>query len=185
VYAGRLVREKGVAVLIEAFRQVVAQNPSARLVIAGAGPELEPLRARVARHNLQQAVQLVGHMPRPQLEHHIQTAWVQVVPSLWAEPFGRVAVEAMMRGAAVIASDTGGLAEIVAHNQTGLLVPPGNSEALAQALLDLLGNRQRSEQLGWAGRARALAEFNDTEIVLQHEAIFRRVVYPARQNPIP
>jgi glycosyltransferase involved in cell wall biosynthesis len=86
-------------------------------------------------------------------------AWVQVVPSLWAEPFGMVAIEAMMRGTAVLASRGGGLAEIVRDGETGRLLPPGDVAAWSSALLALLQSPALAEQYGAAGRERALQEY--------------------------
>ena len=68
------------------------------------------------------------------MERRFAPAWVQSVPSTWSEPFGNVALEAMMRGIAVVSSDCGGLPELVRDGETGFLVPPGDEKALAAAL---------------------------------------------------
>jgi glycosyltransferase involved in cell wall biosynthesis len=99
------------------------------------------------------------------MERCFASAWVQVVPSRWAEPFGLAAVDAMMRGTAVIASDSGGLSEIVREGETGFLIPPGNVGALAKALLCLLQNREWAEQMGRAGRQVAVDQFSETTFV--------------------
>ncbi|MCS6859687.1 MAG: glycosyltransferase family 4 protein [Abditibacteriales bacterium] len=137
-FAARLVWEKGADVLLQAFAKVVKGIPEARLLIAGDGPERERLQSMITDWGLSAQVSLLGHLSRADVERHFATAWVQVVPSRWAEPFGLVAAEAMMRGTAVIASSSGGLAEIVRDGQTGFLVPPGNAAALAEALARLL-----------------------------------------------
>jgi len=108
---------------------------------------------------------MLGHLSHPEMECLFDGAWVQTVPSLWAEPFGLVAVEAMMRGTAVVASDSGGLSEIVQHGRTGFLIPTGNIRALAEALLLLLKDRGLAEQMGEAGHEIALARFNETAYV--------------------
>jgi glycosyltransferase involved in cell wall biosynthesis len=99
------------------------------------------------------------------MEQRFDQAWVQVVPSRWAEPFGMVAAEAMMRGTAVVASGSGGLLEVVQNGHTGLLVPPESVDSLAQALLTLLRDRPLAETMGQAGRAVALAHFSETVFV--------------------
>ena len=86
---------------------------------------------------------------------------MQVVPSRWEEPFGLVAAEAMMGGTAVIASNTGGLAEFVRHNETGLLVAPQDAQALAEALLSLLENREQAGCMGLSGRAFAMQHLTE------------------------
>jgi len=159
-FAGRLVPEKGVDVLLRAFAEVVAEIPEARLLLAGAGPERERLEQLIVDLRLSSQVAMLGQLPPGELERRFGSAWVQIVPSRWEEPFGVVATEAMMRGTAVIASSTGGLTEIVQHGQTGLLVPPGDPDALAAALLELFRVRESAERMGQAGREVALAHFS-------------------------
>lgn len=159
-FAGRLVREKGAHVLIEAFEKVVQRLPDAKLLIAGDGPERGSLERYVQEKSLRKAIEFLGFVTQETMTESLQAAWVQVVPSLWAEPFGIVAVEAMMRGQAVIASDHGGLREIVANGKTGFLVPPDDSESLAQALLRIFEDRDQLEAMGVAGYARAVENFS-------------------------
>jgi glycosyltransferase involved in cell wall biosynthesis len=164
-FAGRLVREKGVDVLLRAFAKVEPHTPDVRLLVVGDGPEREALGRLIIDLGISSSVSMLGHLPRPEMERDFATAWVQVVPSRWAEPFGIVAPEAMMRGTAVVASASGGLAEIVQDSQTGFLVPPGDAGALAEALLKLLQDRELAEQMGKAGREVALARFNEQTYV--------------------
>jgi glycosyltransferase involved in cell wall biosynthesis len=118
---------------------------------------------------------LLGHLPRSVLEEKLAQAWVQVIPSRWAEPFGIVAIEAMMRGTAVIATDIGGLPEIVHHQQTGLLIPRENIEALATSLEYLLQNRDLAEQMGQKGREIALAHFTDNHFIDQFLDLYQKI----------
>lgn len=174
-FAGRLVREKGVDVLLRAFARVVAEIPTARLLLAGDGPERKRLTKLTAELGLSATVSMLGHLSREQLERARAGAWVQCVPSRWAEPFGMVAAEAMMRGTAVVASRCGGLTEIVQDGRTGILVPPGDAEALAEALLRLLGNRELAEQMGRAGREVALARFSEGAFVDRLEQLHQEL----------
>jgi glycosyltransferase involved in cell wall biosynthesis len=80
---------------------------------------------------------------------------VGVVPSIWPEPFGQVAIEAMASGKPVVASAIGGLSDIVLDGETGLLVEPGNAEALREALRTLLLDPVKREKMGMVGRQRA------------------------------
>lgn len=159
--AGRLVLEKGVEVLLRAFARTKTLVPKARLVIAGQGVEEVNLRALAAELGVTDSVVWLGHLPRQEMEQHFDSAWVQVVPSLWAEPFGNVSTEAMMRGTAVVASNVGAQPEIVSNGTTGFLVPPNNVDALTEALLRLLINPTLAEQMGRAGRERALTHFSE------------------------
>jgi glycosyltransferase involved in cell wall biosynthesis len=115
----------------------------------------------IADSGLSANVFFLGHLPRADVERRFAAAWVQVVPSRFAEAFGLAAAEAMMRGTAVVASASGGLPEIVRDGQTGFLVPPGDTQALAEALLVFLRDRALAEQMGKAGREVALAHFRE------------------------
>jgi glycosyltransferase involved in cell wall biosynthesis len=166
VFAGRLVREKGVDVLLRAFASVSQEIEDARLILAGDGCQAKYLEGLIGDLGISNRVTMTGYIPRSVLEGLFDAAWVQAVPSRCSEAFGLVAAEAMMRGTAVIASDAGGLVEIVGEDgQRGLLVPPGDEEALADALFSLLRNRQLAEKMGRAGREFALVHFNQESYI--------------------
>lgn len=152
VCAARLVPEKGVDVLLRAFALVAQELPEARLLVAGDGPERNALADLAAQLGISGHVKFLGHLEKGEMERTFATAWVQVVPSRWAEPFGLVAVESMMRGTAVIASATGGLTEIVEQGKTGFLVPPNDPDELAGRLVDALSDRAKVEAMGLSGR---------------------------------
>ena len=157
-FAGRLVREKGVETLVNAFATAVRSVPTARLLIAGAGPKRVELERLAVSLGIADRVTFLGHVDPQQLERELGAVWVQAVPSLWREPWGNAAGEALMRGTAVVASCTGGLADLVDHERTGLHVPPGDAAALAAALVRLLGDRNLAETMGRAARDHALRE---------------------------
>ena len=188
-FAGRLSPEKGVDVLVEAFAAVVARRPDARLLVAGDGPERSRLAVLVERRGLGHAVELCGHLGRDELEHRFDAAWVQVVPGLWAEPFGNVVTEAMARGTAVVASAIGGPAEIIDDGRTGVLVPPGDAGALGEALAGLVADRDRCERLGRAGRSAAHADYAPALVVERFTSIYERLraatppAVPALEEP--
>lgn len=175
-FVGRLVREKGVDVLLRAFARIANTYESATLDIVGDGPARVSLEALVLHLGLDQRVRIHGQQSRSRCEDIVRTAWVQVVPSLWAEPFGIVATEAMMRGTAVVASASGGLREIVRHEETGLLVAPGDIDGVASALHRVLGNVVVAAQWGDAGRRVALAEYSSERFIEQIVAVYERVV---------
>jgi glycosyltransferase involved in cell wall biosynthesis len=159
-FAGRLVPEKGVDVLLQAFHRVLPHVPDVRLQIAGDGPSAPSLRALAANLGLSDRVVFLGKISRDEMECRFQHAWLQAVPSVWEEPFGLVAAEAAMRGTAAVASDTGGLPEIVIRNKTGLLVPPRDVAGLAEAMQQLLLNQSFAEELGANARVEAKRRFS-------------------------
>jgi glycosyltransferase involved in cell wall biosynthesis len=174
-FAGRLWPKKGVDVLLRAMAQVVEEVPHARLILAGDGPERRTVEGSIAALGLSQATEVLGHRPREELEQLLAGAWVQAVPSRWEEPFGLVAAEAMMRGTAVVASNSGGLSELVSEGLTGFRVPPGDPEALAQALVRVLSDRELAERMGAEGRAVALAELSEDRAVERFVQLYERL----------
>lgn len=165
VFAGRFVPEKGVDVLVEAFAKVIEVVPGARLQLYGEGPERSRIEALVERLGLGSRTEMPGWLPRGELERRLATAWVQAVPSRWEEPFGLVAAEALMRGTPVVASDRGGLRDIVDEPRTGLLVSPDDAPALAAALASILGDRSAAERMGREGRQIASERFAEERLV--------------------
>ena len=145
MFVGALGPHKGVDVLLEARRRMRNRLP---LVLIGTPradtPQVSDPGVVVA-HNI----------PSAQVMASWTRASAAVVPSVWNEPLGLVAVEAMLAGRAVVASDVGGLRDIVQHGITGLVVPPGDPGALATALDSLLDDPQAQRRLGDAGRLRA------------------------------
>ncbi len=141
VFTGRLAREKGLATLFHALAQVRRRGVPARVRIVGDGelrPELEDL---VMTLRLGDVVEWTGWVRPERVEDHLGDAWALVAPSLWAEPLGLTALEALVRGVPVIASSTGGFAETVEDGRTGILVPNGDVGALAQSLEDVASRR--------------------------------------------
>lgn len=145
VYGGRLDPEKGVAGLIRAFAQVRRSHPDAELRICGDGCE----RARLQRlaAGLSCPVTFVPGRFGIDWWATASGAWAVVVPSLWEEPLGLTAIEAIVRGLPVIASDSGGLRETVRDGRTGLLFPPGDERALADRLAAVASGAALADRL--------------------------------------
>ena len=170
---GRLIPIKGHLVLLRALAQARAQVPDVTLAIAGRGPLAPALRAYARELGVEDAVRFLGFVSPVQAA--IEDAAVVVVPSL-GEGFGMVALEAMERARAVVASSVGGLPEIVADGETGLVVPPADAEALAEAIVALAGDLPKAAAMGRAGRARALAEFTPERCVERVEELYVRAL---------
>jgi glycosyltransferase involved in cell wall biosynthesis len=147
VFAGRLVREKGVDILIRAARQVDAE-----FVICGDGRLLKTMRRLARRNGVEGRVSFKGWLNPEQLAREFANASVVVVPSLWPEPFGLVGIEALAAGRPVIASATGGIGDWLDDGVSGLCVEPGDVHDLARALNELLADPLRQRTMGLAGR---------------------------------
>ena len=140
--------------------------------VSGDGPDSTRLRGLAARLGIEGRTRFVGHLSARELDDALCPAWVQVVPSLWHEPFGLVAPEAMMRGTAVVATAAGGLRDSVVDGKTGLLVPIGDTDALGAALARVLSSKETAEAMGAAGRRRAIDEFQESAVVDAFLAIY-------------
>ena len=155
VFAGRLAAEKGVDVLIEA---IAALGPEARLEVAVEGPEraaLESLAAELAPGR----VRFHGRLARDRLLELIRGATVVAVPSRWHENQPMAVLESFACGVPVVATDLGGLPELVDPGRDGQIVPAGDADALADALADLLAEPERALAMGAAGRAKVERRF--------------------------
>jgi glycosyltransferase involved in cell wall biosynthesis len=155
--AGRLVPIKGYDVLLEAFAGLRAKYPGARLEIAGEGPSRPDLEMQAHSLNIVDAVTFLGW--RTDLEA-LMSRWTVFVQPSREEALGIAVLQAMASGSCVVASEVGGLPEIIESGVTGVLVPPANAHALASALAELLQRPERRRCLGEAAwwQARQFSE---------------------------
>jgi glycosyltransferase involved in cell wall biosynthesis len=154
---GRLVPVKGHRYLIEAASQVVRVIPGVKFFLVGDGPCREELEGQVARLNLGNNVHFLG-LRESGLEEIMAALDLFVLPSL-NEGMGRVLIQAMALGRPVVATEVSGIPEVVKNNETGILVPPGESKALAEAIITLLRDKKRAGEMGRAGRERVNSSF--------------------------
>ena len=165
VVAGRLTPEKGVAVALEAAR--LADVP---IVVAGAGPLLDPLAA------LYPEARFVGLLARDELASLVSASTALVVPSQWFENASMSVLEAMAAGVPIIASRIGGLPEQITDGREGLLVPPGNADALAAAMRSLWVNPALAIVMGERARQTQRKRFAPPEHIAGLVDIYRAAV---------
>lgn len=170
---GRLSQEKGHVYLLEAAQRVVERMPAAQFIIVGEGPLRETLEAQVRRRGLTHRVVFTGVQKNPLICYRLFDVFV--LPSLW-EGMPLVLIEAMMGGVPVVATSVGGVQETLAHEKTGLLVPPKDPEALAQAILGLLKDHSLQSMLAKRARDFAVSTFDAPIIVEQYENLYTRLV---------
>lgn len=162
-FVGRLEPYKGGLIALRAFLDASSQTPAeASLEVIGDGSDAEAMRREVGLSTTSHRVVFTGALPQDQTLERIGKMDIMLVPSMttpsWKEQFGRVAVQAMAAGAAVIASDSGSLREVI--GDCGILVPEGDVDALAGALQRLLEDPARLTSLREAGRSRAAKRFS-------------------------
>lgn len=167
--------KKGLAVLLQAAARLKEQAtaPGFQLLIVGDGPAYGSLRARTEQMGLAPWVVFAGL--RRDVAGLLSLMDVFVLPSLY-EGFGIAIIEAMAASRPVVATAVGGIPEVVVHGETGLLVPPGDPAALADALHELLAHPERARELGARGRERAHEKFRIEAIVKQHEDLYAELM---------
>ena len=171
---GRINKWKGQLLLLNAFKNLAVQHKNVSLVFVGSPPPgqneyLLYLEEKINDFNLRERVKIIP------FQSEIQRVWqsidIAVIPSTEPEPFGLVALEAMLCAKPVIAADHGGLKEIVAHGETGLLFEPGNSLALEKALVTLLNDPEKRAEMGKKGLLRANTLFTVERYVSEIEKL--------------
>lgn len=166
----------GIRELILAFRQIAANFPKARLMIVGGGEKQVELQSLVDRLNLSQSINLTGPIAHHRVPEYLHQFDIFVVPSLTnRESFGVAAVEASACGLPVVASNVGGLPEVVVDSKTGLLVPPGDVDALARAMTRLLDNPALRVDMGQAGREFVLQHYRWADNAALMDKLYREV----------
>ena len=176
VAPGRLMPEKGLEVLIAAWK--ARPRPGASLHIAGTGADEARLKALAAGDP---GIRFEGQLPFAALRDLMAGACAVVNAALWSEPFGRTPMEAFSVGTPAVVSRIGGLAEIVTHGRDGLLVPPGDVEALAGAMSTMLAQGERHAGMCAAAAQTFAARFQPSVVLPQTEAIYRAAIERRRR----
>jgi glycosyltransferase involved in cell wall biosynthesis len=174
LYAGRLIRWKGVEYLIKAMTQIVPENTV--LWVAGEG-EYEPVLRQMAQElGVADRVRFLGKLEQDDLAALYRNCAMLVATSFVNETFGMALCEAMACGTPVVASDFGGFREVVVEGQTGLRVSPQDPRDLAAKITALLASKQLRDRMGQAGRRRVLEMFSWQAVGDRLEEVYRCLV---------
>lgn len=172
--ASRLAPERGVKYFLEAAAMVSRQSPNAKFVIAGGGLLEDELRQQARELGVEQQMVFLGR--RRDMENVYSILDVFVNPALVRCGTDNVNIEAMAFAKPIVATNVGGGPEIVRDGVTGMLVPPRDSKALAEATLRLLGDMDVARQMGLAGRERVMRDFSTERLVREVEAVYERLL---------
>jgi alpha-maltose-1-phosphate synthase len=178
VFVGRITRQKGVPVLLRAAAHL---DPEVQLVLCAGAPDTPELGAEVAglveelRKTRSGVIWLSGMLSKREVIQLLSHSTLFACPSVY-EPLGIVNLEAMACGTAVVASKVGGIPEVVADGETGLLVPPDDPDALAESINALTRDRDRAKAMGTAGRERAQSQFDWGKIAQQTAELYESTV---------
>jgi glycosyltransferase involved in cell wall biosynthesis len=175
VYSGRLLRGKGLETLVDAMASP-ALPEALRLVLLGSGEgqlDAEPeLRRRVSERGLGERVVFAGRVEN--VADYLRAGDLFVFPSLF-EALGIALVEAAACGLPAVASRTGGIVDVVDHDRSGVLVPPGSAPALAAALATLAADPGRRAAMGREARGVAVSRFDERDVLERYRALFREL----------
>lgn len=180
-YVGRIVREKGIQVLIQAIPEILKTNPKTKFVIAGKGPYLDNLRSLAEYLGVAERVYFTGFISDRERNNLYRIADVAVFPSLY-EPFGIVALEAMVTRTPVIVSEVGGLAEFVRDGENGLTVKPNDPQQLAEKIRFLLNNKERAREMASRAYEIVKRDFTWDEIANKTLAVYEEVIAEYRKS---
>ncbi|MEM3011309.1 MAG: glycosyltransferase [Candidatus Bathyarchaeia archaeon] len=182
LYVGRLVYEKGVHVLIGGIPKVLAEIPNVKLVIVGEGGMREELLKEAWDFGIAHKVLFTGFVDKKTLISLYKVSDVAVVPSLY-EPFGITALEAMAAQVPVVVSDTGGLAEIVEHDKTGVKIYPDNSDSVAWGILRVLKDSAYRNKLRRNAYMKLLSDYSWNKIAEQTAKIYHEALQSVQTKP--
>lgn len=182
-YVGRLVSEKGLQVLLRAAHLLKNSGGKFRLELIGDGPERDALESLGQELQIDDCLTFVGFLTGELLRAKLRKVAVVIMPSIWEETAGLAAIEQMMAGRLVIASDIGGLGEVV--GDTGLKCVPGDAASLANCMKRLLDSPDLIEQMGAAARRRALELFTLPRMVEEHARVYRQLAQSASRKAGP
>ncbi|HQW68798.1 MAG TPA: glycosyltransferase family 4 protein [Flavobacterium sp.] len=175
---GRINSWKGQQLLLEAFNKIAQKYNNIKLVYLGSAPPNQEffetdLKNKISEYGLNERVIIIP------FQENIWPFWdsidIAVVPSTEPEPFGMVAIEAMLSKKPVVAANHGGLTETVLHNHNGLLFEPNNAESLAISLEELINDESKRKQFGENGYHRTIEHFSLEKHVEKFEAIFEKI----------
>ena len=175
LFMGRLVYEKGIQHLIAAMPKVLAGYHDAKLVIAGRGGMLDELRAEADALGLGDKVYFAGYMNGKDVEKMYKAADISVFPSTY-EPFGIVALEAMLSENPVVVSDIGGLNEIVQHKENGMKTYCGNPNSIADAILELLYDHKLCAEITKKAKNKVRNEYNWSKISQDTHFVYQKAI---------
>ncbi|MEO0232996.1 MAG: glycosyltransferase family 4 protein [candidate division WOR-3 bacterium] len=188
LFLGRFVEKKGIKYLIYAFQKVLEKYKNVKLLLGGTGPLEEEIKFLVAKMNLKDSVKFLGWVPREELPKIMKEADFIVVPSIVTETgdtegLPTVIIEAMGMGLPVIASDVGGIRDIIKDGVNGLLAVPGNVEDLSFKMMKIIENEELKKKLSKEGKETA-KNYRWDKIAKFYIHLFCKA-YPRRYEKIP
>lgn len=175
LFVGRLVYEKGIQHLIAAMPKILEKYHDSKLVIAGKGGMIDELKAQVNAMGISNKVYFAGYMNGKDVQKMYKAADVAVFPSTY-EPFGIVALEAMLSENPIVVSDIGGLNEIVQHRENGMKSYAGNPNSIADSILELLYDHKLCADITKKAKNKVRNEYNWNKIAQDTHFTYQKAI---------
>lgn len=178
---GRMVKEKGFDILIEAAKVMKESISDVYFLVAGKGPMLAEYRLKVKESDLEDYVYFIGYISDEVRDALIASCELAVFPSRY-EPFGIVALETMIMGKPTIVTNTGGLMGIIDHLNTGLIMEPNSAESFIEQASLLLNNRPLSKRIGNAGKQRIKECYSWKSVAIATKRLYDKLLLKSKEN---
>jgi len=175
LFMGRLVYEKGIQNLIAAMPKILERYTDSKLVICGKGGMLDELKAQVETMGISDKVYFAGYISGKDVQKMYKSADISVFPSTY-EPFGIVALEAMLSENPIVTSDIGGLNEIVEHKVNGMKAYTGNSNSIADSILELLYDKKLCAEITKRAKNKVRNEYNWSKIAQDTHFTYQKAI---------
>jgi len=176
LFAAELNEHKGAVVLLNAWSKICKKYPDVTLFIAGEGAAKEFIEQYANTSGIGSQVVFTGWLSQNELNEYLSADCIFVMPSMLGEAFGLIAAEASMAGAAVIVSQIGALPEIVEDRVSGLVVTPGDTNSLVQAIEELINDEELRRKFGIAAKKRAQTLFSMEKSVDEYEKTYQQLI---------
>jgi glycogen(starch) synthase len=181
---GRLTREKGFDLAIQALAEIRQRIPGIQMVIAGDGRERNNLKSLAESLGLKEAVEFSGWVQPDRIPELINSASLVIIPSRWPEPFGLVALQSAQMGRPVVAANVGGLPEVVVNNETGLLFEKNDAVHLISCVYKLLQHPAETIRMGKAALERAENFFDLEATASAYDKLYQDIFQKVRSHPV-
>ncbi len=175
IFLGRLIKQKGVDVLLDAFSKVIRKAPEAELEIIGDGPEKDGLIRKVKELGMENSVRLCGRVRYDELPERYRSARALAFPSVTPEGLGISAVEAGACGVPTVTFGLGGTEDLVVHEATGLVIEK-NRAALAEGLIKILTDDDLADRLGENARKKVTEQYSWDILSEKFDRLFRKII---------
>lgn len=178
---GRIVQEKGFQTIIDAAPTILEKHRNVKFIIAGKGPLLDEYRKQVIEKGLQETIHFIGFVDDQLRNEFLNGCDICLFPSYY-EPFGIVALEAMIAGKTTIVSDTGGFAEIISHRETGLKIYPRDAQSLITQVLTSIEDKQLAKIIAKNGKELAKTKYSWDLITKETIAVYEASLRDLQEN---